>query len=135
LPKACQSVWANLLRVVATPGAGGVKVFNTAWQPRQTVIRFFDGYVAPLVISPMFWTGRLGIVMISHLCGRPLPTPFAIATALTEEPSPISQHFIELSEGAKPGKTAYMGNGLSLAAPWSQQSCWQRLIWFPVRFL
>lgn len=41
------------LSVVSTPGAGGVKAFETAMARDADGYTIFDGYVAPLVIQPM----------------------------------------------------------------------------------
>ena len=41
------------ISVVSTPGAGGVKAFETAMSRDADGYTLFDGYVAPLVIQPM----------------------------------------------------------------------------------
>ncbi len=41
------------ISVVSTPGAGGVKAFETALSRKADGYTLFDGYVAPLVIQPM----------------------------------------------------------------------------------
>lgn len=41
------------ISVVSTPGAGGVKAFETALSREADGYTIFDGYVAPLVLQPM----------------------------------------------------------------------------------
>lgn len=41
------------ISVVSTPGAGGVKAFETAMSKPADGYTLFDGYVAPLVLQPM----------------------------------------------------------------------------------
>lgn len=41
------------ISVVSTPGAGGVKAFETALSKEADGYTIFDGYVAPLVLQPM----------------------------------------------------------------------------------
>ncbi|WP_298852833.1 tripartite tricarboxylate transporter substrate binding protein [uncultured Ruegeria sp.] len=41
------------ISVVSTPGAGGVKAFETALSREANGYTIFDGYVAPLVLQPM----------------------------------------------------------------------------------
>lgn len=41
------------ISVVSTPGAGGVKAFETAMSRPADGYTIFDGYVAPLVLQPL----------------------------------------------------------------------------------
>ena len=100
------------LPVVATPGAGGVKAFNTALAAPADGYTIFDGYVAPLVISPMFGRADWGCDDFTPLWSA-TSNAFAIAISPTEERFTDFPSFIAYLK-ANPGKTAYNGNGLSL---------------------
>lgn len=100
------------LPVVATPGAGGIKAFNTALNAPADGYTIFDGYVAPLVIAPMFERADWGCNDFVPLWSA-TSNAFAIAISPDEDRFTDFPSFIEYLK-ANPGKTAYNGNGLSL---------------------
>lgn len=100
------------LPVVATPGAGGVKAFNTALAAPADGYTIFDGYVAPLVIAPMFDRVEWGCDDFTPLWSA-TSNAFAIAISPDEERFTDFPSFIAYLK-ANPGGTAYNGNGLSL---------------------
>lgn len=100
------------LPVVATPGAGGVKAFNTALDAPADGYTIFDGYVAPLVIAPMFDRVKWGCDDFVPLWSA-TSNAFAIAISPDEKRFSDFPSFIKYLK-ANPGKTAYNGNGLSL---------------------
>ena len=100
--------------VVAKPGAGGVNAFMAALNEPADGYTALDGYVAPLIISPLFdkteYTYESFIPLYSATSNA-----FAIATRADEDRFTDFPSFIEYLK-AHPGETRYTG-GADLALP------------------
>jgi tripartite-type tricarboxylate transporter receptor subunit TctC len=100
--------------VVAKPGAGGVNAFMAALNEPADGYTALDGYVAPLIISPLFdkteYTYESFIPLYSATSNA-----FAIATRADENRFTDFPSFIEYLK-AHPGETRYTG-GADLALP------------------
>lgn len=91
--------------VVSTPGAGGVKAFETANAKPADGYTIFDGYVAPLVLQPL-----LGNADWSHSDFTPLHSATANAFAIiVRQDDDRFQTLDDLVEHMKanPGKVRY----------------------------
>ncbi len=95
--------------VVATPGASGVKAFNVALEAPADGYTIIDGYVAPLIISPLFgkveWSCSDFVPLYSATSNA-----FAIISRADETRWSDFPSFIEYLQ-ANPGDTRYTGGG------------------------
>ncbi len=98
--------------VVAEPGAGGVKAFKMFLNQPADGYSVVDGYVAPLVLSPIFGKAKWGCDDFVPLYSA-TSNAFAIAIRPDETRWTDFKSFVAYLK-AHPGKTAYNGNGLSL---------------------
>lgn len=100
--------------VVAKPGASGVKAFNIALEEPADGYTTIDGYVAPLIISPLFdkapWACEDFVPLYSATSNA-----FAIISRADEDRWTDFTSFIEYLK-ANPGETRYTGGG-DLALP------------------
>lgn len=100
--------------VVATPGAGGVKAFQTALDAPADGYTTLDGYVAPLIISPLFDQAEWGCADFVPLYSA-TSNAFAIISRADEDRWTDFPSFIEYLK-ANPGETRYSG-GPDLSLP------------------
>jgi tripartite-type tricarboxylate transporter receptor subunit TctC len=100
--------------VVAKPGAGGVNAFMAALNEPADGYTALDGYVAPLIISPLFEKTEYTFADFVPLYSA-TSNAFAIATRADEERFTDFPSFIAYLQ-AHPGETRYTG-GADLALP------------------
>jgi tripartite-type tricarboxylate transporter receptor subunit TctC len=100
--------------VVAKPGAGGVNAFMAALNEPADGYTALDGYVAPLIISPLFDKTEYTFADFVPLYSA-TSNAFAIATRADEDRFTDFPSFIEYLQ-AHPGETRYTG-GADLALP------------------
>ncbi len=100
------------LPVIATPGAGGVKAFETALSREADGYIIIDGYVAPLVIAPMFERANWACEDFTPLYSA-TANAMGIGVRIDDDRFTDFPSFIEFLQ-ANPGETAYNGNGLTL---------------------
>lgn len=98
--------------VVATPGSGGVKAFKTFLDAPADGYTVVDGYVAPLVLAPMFGNAEWGCDDFVPLYSA-TSNSFAIAARPDETRWSDFPSFVEYLK-AHPGETKYNGNKLTL---------------------
>ena len=100
--------------VIAKPGAGGVNAFQAALAEPADGYTIIDGYVAPLIISPLFdkadysWKDFIPLHSATS-------NAFAVVSRADEDRWSDFPSFIEYLK-ANPGKTRYTG-GADLALP------------------
>jgi tripartite-type tricarboxylate transporter receptor subunit TctC len=100
--------------VVAKPGAGGVNAFTAALNEPADGYTTLDGYVAPLIISPLFHKGDYTYKDFIPLYSA-TSNAFALASRADEDRWTDFPSFIKYLK-AHPGKTRYTG-GADLALP------------------
>ena len=100
--------------VVAKPGAGGVNAFMAALNEPADGYTALDGYVAPLIISPLFEKTEYTFADFVPLYSA-TSNAFAIATRADEDRFTDFPSFIAYLQ-AHPGETRYTG-GADLALP------------------
>ena len=100
--------------VVAKPGAGGVNAFMAALNEPADGYTALDGYVAPLIISPLFDKTEYTFADFVPLYSA-TSNAFAIATRADEDRFTDFPSFIAYLQ-AHPGETRYTG-GADLALP------------------
>jgi len=100
--------------VVAKPGAGGVNAFMAALNEPADGYTALDGYVAPLIISPLFEKTEYTFADFVPLYSA-TSNAFAIATRADEDRFTDFPSFIGYLK-AHPGETRYTG-GADLALP------------------
>ena len=98
--------------VVAQPGSGGVKAFLSAMAEPEDGYTIIDGYVAPLVIAPMFGRAEWACEDFTPLHSA-TANAFAIAVRPNEDRWDDFPGFVEYLR-ANPGRTSYNGSGNSL---------------------
>ena len=98
--------------VVARPGSSGVLAFKTFLNKPADGYTIVDGYVAPLIISPLFGNADWSCKDFTPLYGA-TSNPFAIAVRPGDKRFPDFPTFIKYLK-AHPGQTAYNGSGTSL---------------------
>lgn len=98
------------ISVVSTPGAAGVKSFNTAMDKPADGHTLIDGWVAPLVLQPL-----AGNTEFTHQDFTPLwsatRVPFAIVVRKDDERFPDYGAFIEYLKD-NPGKARYSSGSI-----------------------
>ncbi len=98
--------------VVATPGSGGVKAFKTFLDAPADGYTVVDGYVAPLVLAPMFGDAEWGCDDFVPLYSA-TSNSFAIASRPDETRWSDFPSFVKYVQ-EHPGETKYNGNKLTL---------------------
>lgn len=98
--------------VVAQPGSGGVRAFKSFLNEPADGYTIMDGYVAPLVISPLFGDADWNCADFTPLYSA-TSNAFAIAVRPDEDRFTDFPSFINFLK-ENPGKTAYNGSGTSL---------------------
>ncbi|WP_181408018.1 Bug family tripartite tricarboxylate transporter substrate binding protein [Pararhizobium mangrovi] len=98
--------------VVAKPGSGGVKAFKAFLNSPADGYTIADGYVAPLVLAPMFGNADWGCDDFIPLYSA-TSNSFAIATRPNDDRWSDFKSFIGYLKD-HPGETRYNGNELTL---------------------
>jgi tripartite-type tricarboxylate transporter receptor subunit TctC len=93
------------ISVVATPGAGGVKSFMSAFGEPADGYTIIDGWVAPLVIAPIFEKADYSYQDVIPLHGAGA-SPFAIASRVEEDRWTDFSSLMEYMR-ENPGKTRF----------------------------
>ncbi|WP_339757280.1 tripartite tricarboxylate transporter substrate binding protein [uncultured Hoeflea sp.] len=93
------------ISVVSTPGAGGVKAFETALSRPADGYTLFDGYVAPLVLQPMQGNANWSYTDFAPLWSA-TSNAFAIAVRADENRFADVKALLEYA-AANPGELRY----------------------------
>lgn len=93
------------ISVVSTPGAGGVKAFETAMSKPADGYTLFDGYVAPLVLQPMQGNADWNYTDFTPLWSA-TSNAFAIAVRASEDRFADIGALLEYA-AANPGELRY----------------------------